>query len=338
MGMKAAIFEEKNRVIIKDVEVPAPGPDEILLSVVSAGLCGTDYHIFKGDSAVSSPLIMGHEIAGRVVDIGEDVSGWQQGQAVAVDPNIYCGHCSFCRQGRVNLCENLQAVGVTRDGGFAEYTVVPADNLYPLAGDIDIVMASLVEPLACCLHGIELLNIEPGSRVLILGGGPIGLILAQLTKLRGAGRVVISEPVAAKRELAGELDLKETVAPDELTAYTRQEIPQGFDIVIEAAGRAETVARSFDLVCRGGSILLFGVCPEKLEVPLSPYKIFKNELTVKGSYINPFVSKKAVNILEKNMIGLQPLISERISLQELPGVLAGKASTAKMKTVVLPGE
>lgn len=190
--MKAVVFEAVNEFVITDFPDPELTADEVLVKVAACGLCGTDLHILKGEYPSTFPLIPGHEFAGAIVQVGPAVKEFKPGDRVCIDPNIYCRRCSFCRQGKVHLCENLFPIGVRRHGGFAEFCAVPQSQVYSLPGHVDFTEAALAEPLSCVLHGIELAEIRPGRTVLILGGGAIGGLLTQLARLAGAARVILS--------------------------------------------------------------------------------------------------------------------------------------------------
>lgn len=332
--MKAAVFKEKQDVSIENVPVPQIEKGQVLVETTACGLCGTDRHIFQGEAPAEPPLIMGHEISGRVQETGSAISGLSPGTKAAVDPNINCGHCYHCHRGEINLCENLQAVGVTRDGGFAEYVAVPRENIYTLSEDTDLSLASLVEPLACCLHGMDLVDIAAGSRVLILGGGAIGLILAQLAKITGARTVVVSEPEPVRRKIATEIGLPSVVHPDHLSDFLDKERINKIDTVIEAVGRMDTFRQALKYARHGGQVLVFGVSPQKAVTEVSPFAIYEKELTIQGSYVNPFVTEQAVNLLESGDLNLEQLITTEVQLEEVPEIISTPPGPRDLKTII----
>lgn len=330
--MKAAIMKKAGEIKIKEVEIRSPGAKEVLVKVKASGICGTDYHIYAGKAPAKFPLIPGHEIAGKIEEVGTDIYSLVPGDKVAINPNIHCGHCFFCRRGSVNLCSNLQAVGVTRDGGFGEFVKVPVTNVYKLPTSVDYEVGAMVEPISCCLHGIDLAKIKTGDNVVILGGGAIGLILAQLARNAGAKNVIISEPDRSKKKIAHSMDFKMVISPEKVNdELSRLSVP-GADIVIEAVGKGETIKQALQLVRKGGTCVFFGVCPEQLEVPLSPFAIYRNEITIKGSYINPFVTERAIKLLDK--LEIKKLITDRFSLEELVDIL-NKKKEENMKAIVI---
>ena len=163
--MRAAVLEKTGKISFKKQDIPEPSKNEVLIKVKATGVCGTDHHIFQGEAPAEPPVILGHEMAGKVEKTGENVQNIEFGDKVAVNPNIHCGHCYFCQRGEINLCRNLQAIGVTRDGGFAEYVVVPETNVHVFTGDISYEEGAMVEPISCCLHGIDLVKINSGATV-----------------------------------------------------------------------------------------------------------------------------------------------------------------------------
>lgn len=333
--MKAIIFKGKGRLEIEEVATPKVEKEEVLVEVKATGICGTDRHIYNGEAPAKPPMIPGHEIAGLVVDLGEGVNNVKKGDRIAVDPNIFCNNCFYCKRGEIHLCENLEAVGVTRDGGFAEYVRIPATNVYRLPDSISYTAGAMVEPLSCCLHGIDIAGVQTGDLVVVLGGGAIGLILAQLALLSGARKVIISEPDSIKREKAKTLGLENVVVPDMIKEVVTNISKYGADIVIEAVGRAETVAQSFELIRRGGTIVLFGVSPEDMELPISPFDIYQKELTVKGSYINPFVTDRAIDILAAGKIEVEGLVTKKYSLADLPDYFSKGNGSQDIKSLLV---
>ncbi|MET0748341.1 MAG: alcohol dehydrogenase catalytic domain-containing protein, partial [Rhizobium sp.] len=179
------------QLTVSEIAKPAPGPGELLVRIEACGICGTDRHILHGEFPSAPPLTLGHEFSGIVETIGSDAEGFQPGMRVTCDPNMSCGLCSQCRRGRVNLCERLQAIGIHRDGGFADYAILPASQAFALPLSLDPLHGAFCEPLACCLHGVDMAEIKTGASVVVLGGGVIGLLVVQLARLAGATRVVL---------------------------------------------------------------------------------------------------------------------------------------------------
>ena len=190
--MLGYLFSEVGNANLQQLPNPVIGESDVLIKVKACGICGTDIHILKGESSSTPPVVLGHEFSGEVVAVGSLVTTAKVGDRVCIDPNIFCGLCHYCRNGKEHLCENLTAIGVDIHGGFAEYAVVPQTHVYPLPANVSYAAGAMVEPVACCVRGMDLAKIRPGDEVAVLGAGPIGLILAQMAKAAGAV-VTISE-------------------------------------------------------------------------------------------------------------------------------------------------
>jgi len=283
-------------------------------------------------------VIPGHEYAGTVAAVGEHVTHLRAGDAVVVDPNIHCGVCPYCRRGLIHLCENLTALGVNLPGGFQEFCRVPAKQVYKLPANLPLAEAALVEPLACCVHGIDRANIQVADRVVILGAGSIGLLLLQLARLAGAHDVLVSEPVPAKAALARRLGADCVVDPTstDLGATVRERTEIGADVVIECVGNPRTVAQALDLARRGGRVVLFGVNPKEAEVAVRPYDVFLNELTIVGSYVNPYTHARAIELLASGRVQVRELISHRFPLAQFAQAMALAAGGGAVKVLVEP--
>jgi 2-desacetyl-2-hydroxyethyl bacteriochlorophyllide A dehydrogenase len=336
--MLAAVIETPQRLALKEVPAPEPARGEVLVAVHASGVCGTDLHILQGDYWGDYPRIPGHEFSGVIAALGEGVTGLRAGDRVAVNPNLPCGRCRYCLKGRVNLCTANTAMGVTRDGGFAEYCAVPAALVLPLPGAVSLLAGALAEPVSCCLHGMDRARPQLGDNVAILGGGTIGLILMQLARHAGAAHVVVVEPLGAKRDLALSLGAATALDPvalgDGLADAVRAAAGGSVDLVIEAAGRQDTAQQALHLVSPGGTVLCFGVCPPEAEVTLRPHDVFFHEQTIIGSYINPFTCTRALELLASGVVRVEPLVSHRLPLTETAEAFALVARGEATKAVV----
>lgn len=223
---------------VRAVEVPltAPGLGEVQVRVEAAGICGTDRHLYMGEFPSRPPVTLGHEFCGIVTAVGEGVD-LPPGERVTCDPNDWCGTCPACRRGRVNLCENNVATGIHRDGGFAEFATFPARRAYLLPADMDPRHGAFCEPLACTLHGVDIGAPQPGERVIVIGGGVIGMLALQLARLAGAETLMLTRQ-PSKRAVAERLGAVASAAtPDEALALW----PGGADLVLECAGDRKSV-------------------------------------------------------------------------------------------------
>ncbi len=308
------------------------------MRVEACGICGSDRHMLLGEFPTAVPVIQGHEFSGIVVGRGPEATRVERGARVTGDPNIACGECAGCRSGRVNLCDRLQAIGVTRDGGFAEFVVVPEDQAYVLPASLDPLHGSFCEPVACCLHAIDVARIPPGNSVAVLGGGVIGLIMTQLAKLAGAGTVVLSTRQQPRRKLAELLGADATVDPSAADAVTaiREIVPGGVDVVLECAGVAETFAQAPLVARRGGAVVIFGVMPKGEPVPLEPFALLTNEIRLEGAYLNPHTHGRAAELIASGRLALDPMITRTIPLDDVPATIAMPPGFGDVKVIAVP--
>jgi len=337
--MKAVVFPEPNRLVIEERPIPALGEEDVLLKVHACGVCGTDSHIFRGEHIVKFPIVPGHEFSGEVVEIGTGVSNVRVGDRVTVDPNIVDRTCFFCTRGQVHLCENLTAVGVNYDGGFAEFCRVPAVQAYRVPDSLSLDEAAMAEPVACCLHGIDGADVGPGCTVVVLGAGSIGLILLRLARIAGAGRIIASEPDPRKRELAARFGAEILLDPakDDVRARVMEITRVGADVVIECAGRLETAELAIGIARRGGTVLQFGVVGPAERAAISPYEIYYKELTIRGSFVNPFTHSRAIELLAAKQVDVMPLITHRFGLDDAAKALETAQGKDAVKVLIAPG-
>ncbi len=337
--MRAAVIEKPRQVVVREVAEPRPAPGEVIVGVALAGLCGTDVHIYEGEVNYGYPIIPGHEVVGTIVEVGEGVPDLAVGTRVAFDPNIPCGHCHFCRRLRFNHCLNWQAVGVTRDGGFAERVAVPARVVYPI-GDMPFERAVFIEPLACVVYGLQRAAPALGDRVLMFGAGPIGLLMLQALQCAGAAQVVVTDLQEERLELAARLGADVTIpAGDGQDAALREVTPLGYDMVVDVTGVPAVVARCFDYVTPGGKVLLFGVCPQEATIPFSPFHLYRRDISVYGSFALNVTFGPAIELLRAGAVQVEPLISHRLPLARFPHALeiARTRLQPAIKILVEPG-
>ena len=341
--MTGAYFLGNQQIEIRQLPEMEPGEGQVLLKVCACGVCGTDVHIFeggKGSAEVKPPVILGHEFSGFIEKIGPGVEGLKVGQLVTVDPNIYCGKCLPCRQGQKQMCHHMGAVGVNMDGGFADYCLAPYAQCVVVPENTDPELAAMAEPLACCLHGIDRAGIRPGENVLVIGGGTIGQIMLQLARLAGAAKVVLSEPVAKRRELAVELGADAAIDPlNENLNERLYEIfgSEGADVVIECVGNPRTSAQAIDAAARCGRILLFGVPHPEAILQTKMHPIFQKELTIMGSFVNPDTQSRAVALLASGQLKIKPLITHRYPIAQLEDAIKMQTSAESIKVLVVAG-
>ncbi len=338
MKMKAMVYKGPKELQIEEVDVPEIGDRDILVKVKYCGVCGTDIHIYQGDGGsfeVSPPLIMGHELSGIVEQIGKQVSKVKIGDLVSVDPNDMCGECYFCKNAMEQFCQNNKGYGTTVDGGFAEYIVAGEKQVFKFRDGTDALTAAMAEPLSCCVHGIDLCNIVPGSEVLIIGGGPIGLIMMQLAKMSGASKVILSEPVEEKRELGLRLGADLAIDPttEDLEAILLSEC-KNINTVIECVGNTKTIENAIHLAGKGATIMLFGLTGPDAKITVKPDVIFKKELKITSSFINPYSFERAISIIESGRVNVTDVITDIVGLDHAIDVFENPEYRRKGKVVV----
>ena len=329
--MKAATILQPKQIEVQELPVPEPAPGELLVRVMASGICGTDVHIFQGEYLGSYPIIPGHEFAGVIEQIGSAVTRFKVGDRVAVEPNLPCDNCINCLNNRQNFCLNWQAVGVTRPGGMAQYVSVPEKAVFDI-GDLPFEQGAFMEPLSCVLHGLERLDLTVASRVLLLGAGPIGLLLLQGLRLNGAAEVIVADKNPDRAALAQSLG-----ADRSLTRLDEIE-RDAYDAVVDATGAVAVMGRTLDFARPGGKILLFGVPPAGQRMSVEAFPIFQKGLTILSSYTSLRNSYQALGLLKSRSIRVERLISHRLALEELQrgiGIIE-KGNEPVYKVMILP--
>jgi 2-desacetyl-2-hydroxyethyl bacteriochlorophyllide A dehydrogenase len=333
--VKVMLLTGPRRFELVERPLPVPGPGEVRVKVLATGLCGSDRRIYRGEySHVPFPLVMGHEFCGLVDEVGEGVTGLTPGGLVAVNPPIYCGRCEYCRRNQENYCTSVQSYGVQQPGGLAQYVVVRAGNLYPADG-VDPDLLNMAEPLACALHGLGRAALAPGEKVIVFGAGPIGLFTAQLALLRGAGAVLVVDRNPGKRAVAQQLGAEAASEPAALPAEWRA----GADVVVEATGATPLAVAATRLLKRGGRLVLLGVYDKESALPLDPWLVYREELSVFGSYAQRYEIAQAVELMQGGRLNLAPLVTHRFPLAEAGRALAlWEQPGEKIKIVIHPAE
>lgn len=338
--MKAIRLEAIHKLFARNVEKPSPGPQELLIRVEAAGVCGTDRHLFHGEFPCRPPVTLGHEFSGIIEAIGSGTTGVSLGDRVTADPNISCGRCEHCHNGRVNLCRNLQAIGIHSDGGMAEYAIVPVKQAFMLPASLDPLHGAFCEPLACCIHGIDVATIKAGDCVVVLGGGVIGLLTVQLAKTAGATNVVLVTRQKAKRDLAIMLGANLALDPSmpEFEAEFLRETNGGADVVMECAGVPETVEQAPRLAKPGGKVVIVGVVSQGIKVTYEPFDLLFREVSILTSFLNPYTHRRAADMIAAGKIAIDPLISRCVSIDEAPSVIANPPAAGEVKVLIVQGK
>lgn len=300
--MKAVRYHGGGRISVDIVPDPTPGFGEVLLAPEAVGVCGTDTHIVCGEFPSRPPMVLGHEISARVVALGEGADAVAVGDLVTVEPHIYCGVCFNCQTGTKHMCPDRQAPGVHLDGGMAELLVVPQTLAFRLPDGTPATHGALTEPIACCVHGMDRLNVRSGFPFLIFGCGPAGVIMIALARLAGLQPVVGVDTRPSRRDLAQRFGADVVLDPhaDDFTERAMALTGGvGFPYVVDAVGSAEVVETAVSLASRGGNILVFGVARPDAVARVRPNEIYARELSLLGTALNPDTHRRAIALLER---------------------------------------
>jgi L-iditol 2-dehydrogenase len=314
--MKALLLSEYSRLEVADLPRPVVGLGEVLVRVAACGICGSDVHGYDGSSGRRiPPLVMGHEAAGVIAEVGESVSGFAVGDRVTFDSTVYCGACDFCLAGEINLCDNRQVVGVStpdfrRAGAFAEYVTVPERIVYKLPDELSFAEAAMLEAVSVALHAVVVSQIKGGESALVIGAGMIGLLILQAAKAAGCGRVLVADVDATRLKLAEEAGADATILASGsamVDEVLRETNGRGVDLVLEAVGRDETVSAAVDAVRKGGTVTLVGNITPQVGLPLQ--KVVSRQIRLQGSCASAGEYPQAIELVSSGKIRVTPLIT-----------------------------
>lgn len=325
--MQAIVFSGKNQVSFTNLPDPEPGPDEVVVEVHASGICHTDIEVLRGNYGTSAfPLAPGHEYAGVIADVGSDVKNISVGDRVVVDPNIECGDCRACRRGWAHLCENLGAYGVTQNGGFADRSLVKASAVHSI-GDMPFEVAALAEPLGCVLNGLDAAQSSRAENAMIFGAGPIGLLLGLGLKAGNNKDITMIDIDETRLEFAESFGFRAISAGSAELDSLRESI----DLVADATGVPAVAGNLTQYIANGGVGLFFGVCPSEARIEISPFELFRRQITLAGSHsLNHNIPEalKALNAIGDESVRL---VSHQLPLDEIAEVFNDKAPAGSLK-------
>lgn len=321
--MKAVVYKEPRNYAVCEIEKPKVKPNQVLIKVMSCGICRTDAHIHDGDFISKFPLTTGHEFAGEIVEVGDETWGFSIGDRVTADNTVMCGECYYCRRNQPLFCENFYSLGCNGPGGFAEYVVVNFDKVFHVSDALTYDQACFAEPLSCAVHGMDVIDIKCGDDVLIFGAGPTGILLTQLIKFGGAANVVVCASSQDKLDLIEKNGYAKTILMDRNnynrhTKKLKEQFPKGFDVVIDATGVPAVLEQCFVFPKATGKIVVYGVTGNDAKISISPYQIFEKELKLIGSFAQSHCYDRALKYLEQGIVKVDDLITQHFTLDEFP--------------------
>ena len=333
--MKAMVLTGPRELVLDEVAKPDAGPRNVLVRVTHSGICGTDYKIYNGSIPVAYPRIMGHEMAGEVVDGGDTT--FRPGDRVIIDPELFCGTCFHCRIGQTHLCPKGSLLGRDANGGFAEFLSAPASQVFRLPDSIDRRTAPMIQVLTTCLHAQRQITTFPGEYVVVLGLGVTGQLHVQLSKARGATVIGVTRS-ADKRAMAETLGAAVTFPGGDRAIASVREFTEGrgADVIIETTGVVASLSAAIHMARPGGRVLMFGIITAK-DGALPFYDLYYKELAL----INARVAKSedypgAIGLVERGQVRLEPLVSDVMPLGQLKDAigLLGSDSGPRMKIIM----
>ncbi len=346
--MIAVIYKGKGKFSVEDVLIPEISEDEILLKVRAASICGTDLKIkefghFKNPD--DKPIILGHEFSGEIVKLGKNVRNLNEGMRISIAPNIGCGHCRECIGGYTNLCEDYEAFGINIDGAFAEFLRVPSryisqGNIFILPNNITFDEGALIEPLSVAFNGIESADINLSDIVLIIGAGPMGVLNLMLAKLRGAQKVIVSEIIPERMEIAKKLGADFVINPKKenlKSALMELSYNRGPDVIITAVSSRKAQEESLDIIARCGRIVFFGGLPRGKDIiNFKSNVVHYKQVTVTGTTGSSIIQyKKSLELAASKKIYLKKLISKKFSLSDAEKAFSSAVSPENLKVLFI---
>jgi L-iditol 2-dehydrogenase len=323
--MKALLLSAYKKLEVTEMPRPLPGPEEVVVQVAACGICGSDVHGYDGTSGRRiPPIVMGHEAAGTIAEVGAGVTSFKPGDRVTFDSTVYCGECDYCRSGQVNLCDFRQVVGVScgdyrRAGAFAEYVVVPQRILYKLPDALSFPEAAMLEAVSVALHAVRLSEFKGGETALVIGAGMIGLLTLQAARAGGASRVIVADVDATRLKMAKEMgadEILELSGADIVTEVMRLTAGKGVDVALEAVGRSETVSGAIDSVRKGGTVTLIGNISPEVTLPLQ--KVVTRQIRLQGTAASAGEYPQAIEWMTSGKIRVKSLITAVAPLTDGP--------------------
>lgn len=317
--MMAAVFEKVGVLTVKEVDVPKiTKPDDLIIDIELCSICGTDVHIMADPPGyIATPnTILGHELVGKIVEVGSGVKTLKVGDRVVVNPNDYCGVCEYCMKNLPNQCQNIIPLGIEANGGFAEFVRVSEKVAHKISDSLPAEIAAFAEPLACVVNGAQKVRIQPGESALVIGAGPIGLLFVQMFKACGAFPIIVSEPTALRQEYAKKCGADYVVNPMEkdLETFVKEITGIGVDVAVDVVG--SQVWEGVKAIRKGGKVLVFGV-NTRAEPKIIQSQVTFKEAQILGTWLANATFPTAVKILESGVLNLKDLITHTFPLSRV---------------------
>lgn len=333
--MRACFLNKSGDITVNEIDVPTLDADEVLIRVESVGICGSDVHYYKhgkiGPFVVEKPLILGHELSGVITEVGSAVDRTRIGEPVAVEPQRACGKCKQCIEGRYNLCPEMEFYATPPiDGAFCEFVKIQSKFAYAIPTSISFDAAALIEPMSVCIWAAQKAQIQSGTRVLIAGAGPIGVIMAQVATAMGASEVVVTDIVADRLAFVLQHGATQTI-----NTATQSIGGKKFDAFIDACGVESAVVAGIKATGPAGRVLLIGLGSEEMKLPIS--HIQNNEIIVTGVFRYTNTWPIAIDLLAKKKVNLDAIITHHFGLDQAEDGLNATMSPDAMKVMVHPG-
>lgn len=333
--MRASVLSGPSTITMEERPIPTPADDEVLVQVRSVGVCGSDVHYYKhgriADMVVEGPLVLGHEVGGRIVGTGRYVPGDRVGQRVALEPQVPCRRCRFCKTGQLNLCPQMEFFATPPvDGAFCDFVTVPADFAHPVPGSLSDAAAGLLEPLSVGIWANQKAGTTAGSRVFITGGGPIGALAGMAARAMGATEIIVSDPVESRRERVTKLIGARVVDPRD-DGFDPADV--GADVFLECAGPTQALLDGIKAVRPGGTIVLVGNGEDEVTLPIR--QIQNREVVLTGVFRYVDTWPRAIGLVARGQVDLDALVTASFPLEEVEAALTSDDDPMSMKSVVV---
>lgn len=321
--MKSLVLKEYRKLSYEDMPAPDMGANDVIIRVGACGICGSDIHGMDGSTGRRvPPLVMGHEAAGTITEVGAEVRDWRIGDRVTFDSTVSCGHCVYCKQGQINLCDNRMVLGVScdefrRHGAFAEYLSVPQNILYAMPDNVSFEHAAMVEPVSIAVHAVDRIPLKLNDTVVVVGAGMIGLLIIQVLRARGCGQIIAVDLEQSKLDLALTLGADKAVTAggdDTVQQILNLTGGHGADAAFEAVGITPTITTALKSLRKGGVLSLVGNLSPQIEIPLQ--KVVARQLTLYGSCASNGEYPACLELIARGAVKVEPLISATAPLSE----------------------